>query len=256
MTEIVAPTNLQPENGYRGMTFAITKDLVTGECLHYPMNSIVVLNKEDGDDVVFLVNCALRSTNRVKYKLKNIDGFYGELLLNGFLAIRFTEPRHMIVMHTSCLRQRVLFLEWFLHPFLTCMYLIYDSLKMDDAFDPNLAEFTSISRFNRNNMNIGCLSTVILEGVDLSSVPADFGHTPVSYISLSGSNLGLSNYEPETFWDWMTKPTICKTLEVLEMNSNNLEKLPFEIIFLKNLTVLSVSDNKLVSSIMCILLSI
>lgn len=255
MEDEIIRTVLPPHSGHRGMTFAITKDLNTEECLHNPLNSIIVLNKVGQDDVMFLVNGAFRHNTRIQYKVKNVDGFFGELLTSGFMAIRFTDPRHLIVLYTPCLSQRIMFLEWFVHPFLNCMIRNRDSIILDDDFDPKIADFMSVESFDRNTMLTGSLSTIVLEGIDLPFLPENFGDSPISYISISKSTLGLTNHEPQTFWDWMTKPTIGDTLEVLEMNSNDLRELPFELLFLKNLTVLSVSKNKLVSYIMLILLS-
>lgn len=245
-------TNLDPErstNCLDSMTFAVTKDLVTGNLIHYPMNTIAVMHKLGQHDVVFLINNKLRLSNRIMYKVKDIDGFYDSELNNGWLAIRFLEPKHMIILYTQCLRERGRFWEWFVNPLLISMRHI-GGIVLDKAFNPKLSKFMGCEYFNRKTMDIGCLSTIILEDVNLPSLPESLGHTPISYISLSRSTLGLSNGEPETFWNWMLKSTICDTLKVLELNSNNLEGLPFEIIFLKELTTLSVSKNKLVSSIM------
>lgn len=230
------------------MFFAITKDLTTGENIHNSLNSLMVLHNTDPlNDALYLINDAFCLYDHILYMVKNIDGFFDKELNTGWLAIRFSEPKHMIIMNSQ--KDYNLFQEWFYDPLLVCIKRNCNMTALEREFDTKFTDFLSPGRFDRNTMDIGCLSTIILEGVDLPYLPENLGHTPISYLSISSSKLGLSNYEPETFWDWMSLSIIRNTLKVLEMNSNGLEELPFEIVFLRELTTLSVSRNKLVRSI-------
>jgi hypothetical protein len=97
------------------------------------------------------------------------------------------------------------------------------------------------------SFNVEHLRTVALENCDLSYLPAAIGNLPILSFSLNGSKLNMPNRGPNYVWDWMTKDNICRTLKEFKMNSIGLEKLPYEIIYLKNLHSLSVSNNALVS---------
>jgi len=93
------------------------------------------------------------------------------------------------------------------------------------------------------------LRMIALENCNLPYLPEGIGNLTLSSLSLNGSRLNMSKYGQDLLWDWMTKDNISKSLNVLEMNSIGLNKLPFEIIHLKRLQTLSVSNNKLVSLI-------
>lgn len=99
------------------------------------------------------------------------------------------------------------------------------------------------------NFDVTYLRTLVLENCYLPHLPEAIGNLTLSSISLNGSRINMSKYDQDLFWDWMTKHDISTSLVVLEMNSIGLTELPFEIIHLKRLRTLSVSNNKLVSSI-------
>lgn len=85
-----------------------------------------------------------------------------------------------------------------------------------------------------------------MENCVLPNLPVHIGHLPIVYLSLSGSKLGMSQYDRDTLWDWMTVDTIDKTLTTLKMDAIGLQTLPFEIMHLKKLQTLSIAKNKLV----------
>ncbi|XP_060862424.1 leucine-rich repeat-containing protein 40-like [Metopolophium dirhodum] len=95
------------------------------------------------------------------------------------------------------------------------------------------------------NFNPTHLRMIALENCNLPHLPEGIGYLTLSSLSLNGSRLNMSKYGQDLFWDWMTKENISTSLNVLEMNSIGLNKLPFEIIHLKRLQTLSVSNNKL-----------
>lgn len=97
------------------------------------------------------------------------------------------------------------------------------------------------------NFNAANLRMIALENCYLPHLPEGIGHLALSSLSLNNSRLNMSKYGQDLFWDWMTKDNISTSLNVLEMNSIGLNKLPFEMIYLKKLKRLSVSNNKLVS---------
>lgn len=98
-------------------------------------------------------------------------------------------------------------------------------------------------------MNISTLRMIALENCYLPNLPEELGNLTISSLSLNGSKLNIPTSGRHTVWNWMTKKKISTSLNVLEMNSMALDRLPFEIVYLKRIQALSVSNNKLVSSI-------
>ncbi|KAE9522401.1 hypothetical protein AGLY_017232 [Aphis glycines] len=53
-----------------------------------------------------------------------------------------------------------------------------------------------------------------------------------------------SQHAQDIYWSWTSKPTISDTLTILKMDTASLTRLPFEILYLKNLQTLSVNNNQ------------
>jgi len=125
-------------------------------------------------------------------------------------------------------------------------------LNIGESFLANALKTFGLIDNNPNrmqNFNPTHLRMIALENCNLPHLPEGIGHLTLSSLSLNGSRLNMSKYGQDLFWDWMTKNNISTSLNVLEMNSIGLNKLPFEIIHLKRLQTLSVSNNRLVSLI-------
>jgi len=122
------------------------------------------------------------------------------------------------------------------------------NLNISESYHTDITKFIGKNDFNTLfGLNIVYLRTVALENCDLSYLPAGIGNLPIVSLSLNGSKLNMPDRGGNYVWDWMTKDIICRTLNEFKMNSIGLKKLPFEIIHLKKLYSLSVSNNALVS---------
>jgi Leucine-rich repeat (LRR) protein len=95
-------------------------------------------------------------------------------------------------------------------------------------------------------LNMRNLTTLTMENCDLPSIPVEIGRLSIKYLDISGSKLPINQ---DTFWNWTSVTVICGTLTTLKINSIGITRLPFEIMFLKNLQILSANKNKLVSII-------
>jgi hypothetical protein len=107
-------------------------------------------------------------------------------------------------------------------------------------------EFVSVDRFDNRLLNMRNLTTLTMENCDLPSIPVEIGRLSIKYLDISGSKLPINQ---DTFWNWTSVTVICGTLTTLKINSIGITRLPFEIMFLKNLQILSANKNKLVSII-------
>lgn len=120
--------------------------------------------------------------------------------------------------------------------------------RLDDGYRPPIADTVSAGRYDQlPGTDLGShLNALVLVNVDATALGDQIGRLPVSYVNLSGSKLDTSDRTAN--WDWMCSDTIGATLTVLVVNSVGLRTVPFEIMFLRRLGVLSLASNKLVSS--------
>jgi hypothetical protein len=110
-------------------------------------------------------------------------------------------------------------------------------------FDIMAVEFVCVDRFDNRLLNMRHLTTLTLEKCDLPTIPIEIGRLSIKYLDISGSKLPINQ---DTFWNWTSMTVICGTLITLKINSIGITRLPFEIMFLKNLQTLSATKNKLV----------
>lgn len=122
------------------------------------------------------------------------------------------------------------------------------NLDPEFDYDPFFDRYVSSAKFEKHNALLvdRHLSTLVLENVVIDTVPAELFKGPITHLSLSKSAFGLCK---DKFWDWISTSGVCETIEILELNSMEMNNLPFEIMYMENLRVLSVANNKLVCPI-------
>jgi len=203
-------------------------------------NTTLEIMDVDGTSIMFLK----LFPNQLKYTyfLHDLDNVKAH---EKKFVMKFLEPNHELLMMTDDADSVMNFLKN-LRSFTKNLNLNIGESFLADATKPfgNFNDIpTSMQHFNAANLRM-----VALENCYLPHLPEGIGHLTLSSLSLNGSRLNMSKYGQDIFWDWMTKNNISTSLTVLEMNSIGLNKFPFEIIHLKHLQKLSVSNNKLVSS--------
>lgn len=193
--------------------------------------------------------------NCITYRVAHLDNVYTKEAARGKISLLFKRPKHRVVLLADNVNMLNLFLHQ-LHNIIRSKNVVTRAKQMlisnlavkdiTNRFSLTSTEFVAIDHFDRRILNIINLNKLVLENCVLPNLPEQIGDLPLAFLSLSGSTLGASQYERDTLWDWMSVNTINQTLKTLHMDSINLMILPFEILFLKNLETLSISNNKLV----------
>jgi len=118
-----------------------------------------------------------------------------------------------------------------------------------NRFDPSAIEFTAIERFDNRILNMNNLKKLVLDNCTVPMLPEQLGNLPIEYLDLS--NITMLNTEESRLnrgklWDWMCMDKIGATLKTLKMNKIGMNFLPFELLYLTELEVLSLANNNLV----------
>lgn len=227
------------------MGFIIIVDPSTGVRLTESLRSIMFLDRHNPDvgDLMVVKNTVFLNSNSLKYKVNDLDGVYIGLTNLARAAFRFKSASHLLVVQADDCSILFRFIR-VLHGAIREKGL---TDNLDKNFDPIFNQYMSPHSLDRNDLNIQSLNKLVLENIDLSTVPVNTSQLPISYLSLSGSQLG-DNHQQDDFWNWLM-PTMGETLTHLEMNSMGLTKIPYEIMYMNNLHTLSLATNKLVSSV-------
>uniref|UniRef100_A0A2S2NHV2 Protein lap1 n=1 Tax=Schizaphis graminum TaxID=13262 RepID=A0A2S2NHV2_SCHGA len=198
-------------------------------------HSIVEISNVNGKYTMFLM--ARPNQVEFKYKFHNLDGV---IFFDKKIVLRFRKPKHEVLILTNDVDK----VENFSKD-LMCLTKSLN-LNISESFQTDILKLFGNKGCNAlYGFNIEYLRTVALENCNLSYLPAGIGNLPIVSLSLNGSKLNMPDRGQNYVWDWMTKDIICRTLNEFEMNSIGLKKLPYEIIYLKNLHTLSVSNNAL-----------
>lgn len=195
--------------------------------------------------------------NGKTYRISNVmlDPMLFSLIKMGRIAFEFKKPREVLSIESKSKRLVYLFYRTMMD-IINGKDVIIDRNQNPDAlhannavidnFDLNANEFKAVDSFDNRILNMKCLSTLVLEDCNSLVLPEDIGHLPIKNLNISGSEMPTSQHAQDCYWDWTSKPTISGTLTTLKMDTVSLTTLPFEILYLKNLQTLSVTNNKLV----------
>ncbi|XP_026821244.1 leucine-rich repeat protein soc-2 homolog [Rhopalosiphum maidis] len=122
--------------------------------------------------------------------------------------------------------------------------------RIINRFDPTAVQCIALDSFDKRILNMTHLTSLRLENCDLPTIPVEIGRLPIEVLSIRGSKLPTNQ---DTFWNWISMTSICNTLKSLNLDSTGLKRLPFEIMFLKNLYSLSARYNELTYIPHCLL---
>jgi len=200
----------------------------------------ILIEKQDGLYVVFVKMSP--DEIQLMYFLKDLKGVVNH---DKKVMLQFQHPEHEMIVMTDDIDTAKKFKEDLIS--LTKSL----NLHIEELFPHGiLLQFGSIIGCHTlQNMDVSTLRIIALENCNLPNLPEGLGNLTISSLSLNGSKLYIPTSGSNTVWNWMTKRKISTSLNVLEINSMDLERLPFEIVYLKRIRILSVSNNKLVSSI-------
>jgi hypothetical protein len=174
--------------------------------------------------------------------LGELSGLYTDEVYPDRLALRFEEQKKnlIILCHDQTHIRNILFR---IHEF---MVLNDMTDIINDDYRLNMGSFSCLERFTFETTKYH-VTNLILENVVVCTLNGLTTMSHIKCISLSGSTLGRTRLEKETFWNWMTFPNIEDSLTVLLLDSTNLTMVPFEMQNLYKLKSLSMADNYLVS---------
>lgn len=228
-------------------------DALTGQRNRRPVRSCVLSKQSDGNYFVSVKNALY--PNSITYNVDQLEDLHCKFIKDGKLGLRFTQPNHLVLIHADDKLMIKMFLSQIQDILVGKSVMIGTrhmprkvppKRKLMSRFNPISFEFVADNHFDKRILNMKHLNRLILENCNLPSLPIDIGNLPIECLSLTGSKLATTQFEQDTFWNWMSMKTISNTLDTLKMDSVDLKVLPFETLFLKNLRSLSVANNGLV----------
>lgn len=218
-----------------------------------PLRSYVMTEMVNGSYYLCVKNSMY--PNNIRYKLDDLDETHSRFVSEGKLSLRFSQPKHLVLLQGDD-KNAVLELLTEIKKIVNGEEVnlakqqmpkgVVVKKKILDMFNPESFEFIAIERFDNRILNMRNLRRLVLENCSLPFLPEQIGDLPIEYLSLAGSDITPSKQNCGTYWDWMTADTISDTLTSLKLDRLGLDSLPFELMFLKNLQVLSLGNNNLV----------
>uniref|UniRef100_A0A2S2PAV2 Leucine-rich repeat protein 1 n=1 Tax=Schizaphis graminum TaxID=13262 RepID=A0A2S2PAV2_SCHGA len=185
------------------------------------------------------------------FNLAMLKKVYHEFVAEGKMGLEFMEPKKLLTIDSKD-KSDVYMLYNQIKDIIdgkkvniaTCQITktVSDKKAVVNPFDPTALKFVAVDRFDNCVLNMRHLTTLVLEKCTLPTIPVEVGNLPITYLSISDSKLPTNQ---DTFWNWTSITTICDTLTTLKMDSIDMKRLPFEIMFLKNLQTLSAAKNEL-----------
>lgn len=196
--------------------------------------------------------------NNIRYKLDDLDEMHSRFVSEGKLSLSFARPKHLVLLQGDD-KNAVLELMTEIRKVMNGEEVnvtkeqmpkgVVSKKKVLDMFSPDLLEFIAIEQFDSRILNMRNLRKLLIENCSLPIFPEKLGDLPIEYLSLSGSDITASPNYRDTYWNWMSADRISDTLTTLKLDRLGLSSLPFELMFLKNLQILSLGNNNLVINI-------
>lgn len=225
------------------------QDLNTPQSKGRPLKSCVMTKKVNDKYYVCVKNSMY--PNIKFFNLAMLKNLYNKFITEGKMGLEFRDPKQVLLIDSKH-KSEVLMFYTHIKAIVDGKNVKISTHQMPktvsikkaviNRFDPTAIEFIAVDRFDNRILNMRLLSTLVLEKCDLPTIPVEIGHLPIKYLSISGSKLPTNQ---DTFWNWTSITKICDTLTILKMDSIGMKKLPFEIMFLKNLQTLSATNNSL-----------
>lgn len=194
----------------------------------------------------------------IRYKMDDLDEIHSRFVSEGKLSLSFKQPKHLVLLQGDD-KKAVLELMTEIRKIMkgekanvTKQEMpkgVVCKKKVIDMFSPESLEFIAIERFDSRILNMRNLRKLVMEKCSLPFFPEQIGDLPLEYLSLNGSDITASQLNTDTYWNWMAADKISDTLTTLKLDHLGLSLLPFELMYLKNLQILSLGNNNLVINI-------
>ncbi|XP_029343036.1 uncharacterized protein LOC107884115 [Acyrthosiphon pisum] len=216
---------------------AIIEDSETGERLCPSLSSIISINVSPEDNSLLI---ARGRSIQTEYKLEELVGLYTDDAYPDRVALKFRSHKHNVLLLCS-VQTHIQNILSFIHEYIALNdqdHIINNGYKLD------MGSFSCMKRYTLE-FNFEILSNLVLENVGVRCLIGLENMPHLRSISLSGSELGKTRREKDTFWNWMLLKNIGKSLTILLMDNVDLRVVPFEMRNLTNLETLSMAHNKL-----------
>lgn len=221
-----------------------------------PLRSYVTSEMVDGSYYLCVKNSMY--PNNIRYKLDDLDKMHSRFVSEGKLSFCFNQPRHLVLLQGDD-KKAVLELMTEIQKIMNGEKVnvtkqempkdVVSKKKVIDMFSPECLKFIVIDQFDSRILNMRNLKRLIMEKCSLPFLPEQIGDLPIEYLSLTGSDITATQPNRDTYWNWMCAERISNTLTTLKLDCLGLSSLPFELMYLKNLEILSLGFNSLVINI-------
>lgn len=222
-------------------------------------------------DNVFIIHFSASNKNGTRYKIRrNIEKVFTTYINDGKTTISFKSPEHNLQILANPLQ---------LKNFLTVLKLAVEGKIEPQKLGLSTLAVTAVPKSNLpvKKMTIlkpseypvkglpRTLEALVMSGIRKHSIdtqilnlahlrvlqmnnncipriPKKLGEMHLTELDLSQNNLGVSDFFKD--WSWCDGP-IRKTLQNLNLSSNNLQYLPYKIVKLDRLHTLTLNDNEI-----------
>ncbi|XP_026820020.1 uncharacterized protein LOC113558709 [Rhopalosiphum maidis] len=216
---------------------SIVVDSISGERLEPSHSAIITINVSPELNNIIVA----RGRNvQSQYNLRELSGLYTDEIYPDRLAMRFREQKKNLIVLCQD-KTHIRNILFYVYEFIALNNMTH---VINDEYRLNMGSFSCLERFDFEAIKYN-VTNLILENVVVCTLKGLTTMSHIQCISLSGSTLGRTRLEKETFWNWMTFPNIEDSLTVLLLDSINLTMVPFEMQNLYKLKSLSMADNNL-----------
>jgi len=217
----------------------IIEDSVTGKRLCSSGISVIFITVAPRNKSLVI---ARRRAIQRKYKLKELVGICTDNAFPDRMALKFKSHNHNVIFLYD-IHAQIRNILSFIHEYIASSdreHMINKAYKVD------MGKFSSMPRYVIK-YDYDILSNLVLENISLEYLIGLENMPRLQTVSLSGCQLGKTQFEKETFWNWMSLKNVRKSLTILLIDNIDLKEVPFEIQNLTRLETLSMAHNKLVS---------
>lgn len=220
---------------------AIVEDSETGVRLCQSLSVIISINvTPEQNNLVVAHGRSIEG----EYNLEELVGVYTDDAYPDRVALKFRSYKQNVVFLCS-IHTHIQNILSFIHEYIALNdkdHIINNGYKLD------MGSFSCLKHYALK-FEYDILTNLVLENVRVRCLVGLENIPHLRSISLSGSELGKTRLEKDTFWTWMSLKNIGNSLTILLMDNVDLMVVPLEMQNLTKLETLSMAHNKLVSLI-------
>lgn len=216
----------------------IIENYVTGQRLCSSNRSFIFITVTPRDNSLIIVG---KRAVQKRYELKELVGICTDDAFPDRVALKFKSHNHNVILLYD-FHNRIRDILSFIHEYVALSnqeHIINKACKID------MGSYSCMKRYTIK-YDYDILTNLVLENVNLRCLVGLENIPHLQTVSLSGSELGKTLMEKETFWNWMSLKNVGKSVTTLLMDNVDLKVVPFEMQNMTKLETLSMAHNKLV----------